>query len=277
MRIIAGEFRSRTIQGPEGLDKTRPMPDRVRESLFSLLRGHLEGQNVVDAFAGTGSIGLEAISRGAARCMFIERDREIGELLKSNIETLGVDDRAYVVVGDVLGASSLARSPRPLHLVFFDPPFPMVLEPASRKRVFDQFGRFVRLLDDDGYAILRTPWPFIEPPPPPPELAPRAVRSRTDDEDEDHGADPFADFEPEGDPDADPNAAALAIEEAHAAPRGLARTISLDIPGAIGPETHVYGSSAVHLYMKRPDTDPGAGSGSDTPPSSAEPSPPAPV
>jgi 16S rRNA (guanine(966)-N(2))-methyltransferase RsmD len=203
MRIISGEFRGRRLFTPAGTDKTRPLPDRVRTALFNMLKGHYEGQTFFDAFAGTGSFGLEAISRGAERCVFVERDREITDILHKNIEHCGAGERAEVFHGDALGAGALSRVPRPVHVVMFDPPYAIIEDPATRPRVFDQFARLVQCLDETGFAILRTPWPFI-----------------------DH-------IEREDKP-----------ENFDKVP------VPLPIPGARGPETHYYGSTAVHWYMK---------------------------
>src|SRR5688572_20146096 len=161
MRIIGGEFRSRRLFTPRDAETTRPIPDRVKESLFGLLRGHCEDAAVFDAYAGTGAIGLEAISRGASRCVFVEKDRDAADLLRKNIETLGVQDRCELVVGDALGPGALARCPRPVNLVFLDPPYPVVRDPLGWKRVRTQFERLIDLLDGDGFAIIRTPWPFL--------------------------------------------------------------------------------------------------------------------
>jgi len=161
MRIIGGEFRKRRLQGPPDSTVTRPISDMVKESLFNLLRGHPEDGAVLDCFAGTGSIGLEALSRGSPRCVFVERDRKIAEILRANIEACGAGDQAEVVVGDALGPGALSRCPRPVHLVFFDPPYAMVRNAASWVRVKEQFSRAIALLDDTGYAVLRTPWPFF--------------------------------------------------------------------------------------------------------------------
>src|ERR1051326_7140833 len=103
MRIIAGEFRSRRLHTPPDDSITRPIPDRVKESLFGLMRGHCEGANVFDGFAGTGAIGLEAISRGAARCVFVEKDRDAAAMLRQNIDSLGAAERSELIIGDALG------------------------------------------------------------------------------------------------------------------------------------------------------------------------------
>ncbi len=214
MRIIAGEFRSRRLHTPPDDETTRPIPDRVKESLFSILRGHVEGAEVFDGFAGTGAIGLEAVSRGAARCVFVEKDRAAGAMLRQNVEMLGAQDRCEVVVGDALGPGALSRCPRPAKLVFLDPPYPLVQDAVGWKRVRAQAERLAELLADDGYLILRTPWPFTH------EVG-----------------------DSDG-PTLDPDGVPLPARK----PR---KPADLSIPGAVGPETHEYGSTAVHLYMRR--------------------------
>ena len=92
MRIIAGEFRGRKLLPPQG-QQTRPITDRVKQSLFDILAPSIEGAVVFDCFAGTGSLGLEALSRGASRAVFFERDRSAVRLLQENIRALGVSDR----------------------------------------------------------------------------------------------------------------------------------------------------------------------------------------
>lgn len=183
MRIIAGDFRKRRLQGPPDSLTTRPISDLVKEALFNILRGHPEDGAVFDCFAGTGSIGLEALSRGSPRCVFVERDRRMAEILRANIEHCQAGDRAEVVVGDALGPGALSRCPRPVHLIFFDPPYAMVRDQASWSRVKGQLARAIALLDDTGYAVLRTPWPFlhlVEEPPTPeePELEGRRARGK---------------------------------------------------------------------------------------------------
>src|SRR5918997_2078096 len=98
MRIIAGEFRGRKLLPPGG-DVTRPVTDRVKQSLFDILTPLLDNAIVYDCFAGTGSMGLECLSRGARRAVFFEADRSAMERLRKNIATLGVADRATVRAG----------------------------------------------------------------------------------------------------------------------------------------------------------------------------------
>jgi 16S rRNA (guanine966-N2)-methyltransferase len=160
MRIISGEFRRRNLHTPPDASTTRPIPDRVKESLFSILRGHTEGATVLDAFAGCGAIGLEAVSRGAKQCVFVEMDKKAAELIRKNIDMLGCGNRCTIVQGDALGVSTLARVPRPLKLAFFDPPYPIMRDPLGYQRTIAQMSSVIKLLSPDGYAVLRTPWPL---------------------------------------------------------------------------------------------------------------------
>lgn len=107
------------------------MGSRTRESLFNLLRGWFEGTTVIDLFAGVGTLGLEAASRGAAQVVCVERDRLIARLLRQNIETLRCGDRVTVIEADALSESTLAAQPTPVDVVFCDPPFALVTEPAA--------------------------------------------------------------------------------------------------------------------------------------------------
>lgn len=122
MRIIAGEWRSRLLVAPRG-DATRPTADRTRETLFSMLAsrlGSFEELSVGDLFAGSGALGLEALSRGAAHCLFVEQDAAALRALRSNIANLRAQVRC-----DVRAASVMALGPakQPLDLVMMDPPY----------------------------------------------------------------------------------------------------------------------------------------------------------
>src|SRR3954471_19171067 len=100
MRIIAGEFRGRKLLAPES-DTTRPITDRAKQSLFDVLAPQIPDAVVFDCFAGTGSMGLECLSRGASRVLFFERDRSAVTRLRSNIQALGVIERSTIVAGDI--------------------------------------------------------------------------------------------------------------------------------------------------------------------------------
>ncbi len=120
MRVIAGEFRSRRLNTLPGRD-VRPTPDRLRESLFSILASRLPGAVFLDGYAGTGSVGIEALSRGAARAIFIEKQRPVLEVLKGNLAALGIQDRGFIAAGPVTREIALY----PADIVFLDPPYPL--------------------------------------------------------------------------------------------------------------------------------------------------------
>ena len=120
MRIISGQWRGRTINAPKG-DATRPTADRTREALFSMLTsrlGSFEGLTVADLFAGSGALGFEALSRGAASCIFVEQDRAALDVLRANAERLGL--RPDVRAASVL---ALGPAPAPMDLIMMDPPY----------------------------------------------------------------------------------------------------------------------------------------------------------
>ena len=122
MRIIAGEWRGRNLVAPQG-DTTRPTADRTRETLFSMLAsriGDFEGLAVADLFAGSGALGLEALSRGAASCIFVEQDAAALRALRSNIANLRAQSQCDVRASSVL---ALGPAKAPLDLVLLDPPY----------------------------------------------------------------------------------------------------------------------------------------------------------
>jgi 16S rRNA (guanine966-N2)-methyltransferase len=156
-KIISGDFRSRILLTPEGEDRTRPMTARVKESVFAMLHGWFQGARVLDLFAGVGTVGLECVSRGASEVVMIERDREVFRYLEHNIATLKCGDRAIALQADALGPTALARSPKPVDLVFMDPPYALMVEPATRKLVLAQAARTRPLFAAKGFLVLRTP------------------------------------------------------------------------------------------------------------------------
>ncbi len=157
LQIIGGDYRSRRLLTPPDALTTRPYAHRVKESVFNILQGHLPDANVLDLFAGVGTMGLEAISRGASAVLMVEQDRRIYDLLCKNVEALGCGDRADTLRGDALGSVSILRAPRPLDIVFVDPPFAMMRTKAGRERVLAHAGRVAPLLATDGLLVLRTP------------------------------------------------------------------------------------------------------------------------
>ncbi len=122
MRIIAGQWRGRKLVAPKG-DATRPTADRTRETLFSMLLsrlGDFDGLQVADLFAGSGALGLEALSRGAASCLFVEQDRAALDAIKANIAALGARESARIEPGSVM---ALRAASQPLDLILADPPY----------------------------------------------------------------------------------------------------------------------------------------------------------
>lgn len=123
MRIIAGEFKSRRLKSIPGLD-TRPTPDRMREALFSALQSELDGVVFADLYAGTGSVGLEALSRGASSVIFVERHAKAVKVLRENIASLAAETRTRLRMEP---ASRVARY-LDAKIVFLDPPYELASE-----------------------------------------------------------------------------------------------------------------------------------------------------
>jgi len=159
MRIIAGEHKGRRLLAPADKATTRPITARVKTALFDRLASadRLEDAVVVDLFAGTGSLGLEALSRGAAHVTFVERDRMALDRLKRNLHTLGHRKReANVVAGDALAASILpAFERRRPTLVFLDPPYRMLTSRKDAQRIARQAHRLAGACAPGALLILR--------------------------------------------------------------------------------------------------------------------------
>lgn len=134
MRVIAGEFGGRRLLAPEGTT-TRPTTDKVRQAVFNSLTsmGVLDGAIVADLYAGSGALGIEALSRGAERCTFVERDRHAVQALRTNIETLQIADRTTVYATDVMAWLPGMRN---IDIVFVDPPY-----------AFDAWPQLLELID----------------------------------------------------------------------------------------------------------------------------------
>ncbi len=120
MRIISGEARGRKLKEPKGTD-TRPTTDKVKEGLFNIIQFELEGRRVLDLYAGTGQLGLEALSRGAERCTFVDQRREGAALVRENVKLCRYEDRSTVVQGEALSFLSACREK--FDVVFLDPPY----------------------------------------------------------------------------------------------------------------------------------------------------------
>jgi 16S rRNA (guanine966-N2)-methyltransferase len=167
MRIVAGQFRGRPLAAPEGAH-TRPTSDRVREAVFNILEHGIAdfavpGVRVLDLFAGTGALGLEALSRGAAFCLFVEEDAAARGLIRRNIETLGLTGTTKVYRRDAsnLGAAGNRGG---FGLVFLDPPYEQDL--AQRALISAAVGGWlapgaVAVIEDSRRAIMALPPGFL--------------------------------------------------------------------------------------------------------------------
>lgn len=156
MRVIAGEFRGRTLVAPSG-NTTRPILDRVKVALFDWLGsrlaqpGSLPPVAVLDIFSGGGSLGIEALSRGAASCVFVETDKSALQCLRSNIETLGLADRVRVLMESADHACPVPASGDDFGLVFLDPPYRLSedVSPTSLMgRLVGRLGSTIPLAND---------------------------------------------------------------------------------------------------------------------------------
>ncbi|MBK6684201.1 MAG: 16S rRNA (guanine(966)-N(2))-methyltransferase RsmD [Deltaproteobacteria bacterium] len=148
MRIIAGIYGGRRLAAPKG-ERTRPTADRAKEALFSILGG-LEGAHVLDLYAGTGAIGLEALSRGAARAVFVEKARPALEALDENLRALGIDGEAAKVLRlDVGRALKVLAEDERFDLIYADPPYEL-----ARTALPEVLGFATRGLSETGRLVL---------------------------------------------------------------------------------------------------------------------------
>jgi 16S rRNA (guanine(966)-N(2))-methyltransferase RsmD len=170
MRVIAGELKGRRLVAPRG-ERTRPTADQVRIALMDTLMPWIPGARVLDLFAGSGAVGLEALSRGAASATFVERDPRALDALRQNIDALGVRSRARWVRGDAIReVDRLAAAAERFALVFLDPPYDAGLVPKTLARLGEG-----RVTEPDAIVVAQHPTKQ-----PPPETAGRlsAYRAR---------------------------------------------------------------------------------------------------
>ena len=150
MRVIAGSFKSRTLQAPAGL-ATRPTSDRLRETLFNVLAPRIVGANFLDLYAGSGAVGIEALSRGAARVVFVERAPAALKVLQANVSRLGLGDGFRIVRESVSGFLRKAPEAEEFDLVFLDPPYDAAGEYNSAMELLG--GDLCRLLAPGAFVI----------------------------------------------------------------------------------------------------------------------------
>ena len=147
VRIIAGTYGGRTIQAPDG-NRTHPMSERVRNALFNSLHDQIKDAVVLDAFAGTGALGIEALSRGAKKVVFIERDRVAQKVLAENINLLGIGDQAKLVKAPVASWLSTYDGEK-FDVIFADPPY--------HDTQFSTVAKLAKYLRPEGLMILSYP------------------------------------------------------------------------------------------------------------------------
>ena len=124
MRIIAGSLKNKSLVIPAS-STVRPTSSKLRGQVFNICQGCLEGAHALDLFAGSGAMGIEALSRGASRCVFVEQDHRVANVLRKNLEKLGLLDRSRVLEMDVFKAIGLLRS-ESFSFVYIDPPYHIV-------------------------------------------------------------------------------------------------------------------------------------------------------
>ncbi len=149
MRVITGSARGRRLKTLEGLE-TRPTGERVKEGVFSVLQFDVPGSRVLDLFAGTGQMGIEALSRGAERAVFVDSRRQAAALVRENLAATGLADRASVVCGEALAYLRSARER--FDLIFIDPPYAAGLWESALSAI-SQFD----ILSDHGIIICESP------------------------------------------------------------------------------------------------------------------------
>lgn len=148
MRIIAGSGKGRKLKSLDGLS-TRPTTDRVKESIFNIIQFDIEGREVLDLFAGTGQLGIETISRGAAHATFLDQKTEAVRVIRENLTTAGYERQATVLQGDAI--AFLSSCGRQFDLIFLDPPYAGGL----LKKSLENIARF-DILSDGGIIICET-------------------------------------------------------------------------------------------------------------------------
>lgn len=150
VRIIAGKARGRKLIPPATME-TRPTLDRVKESMFSIIQNYIPDAVVVDVFAGTGSLGLEAASRGAKEVYLVDRSKDAFSLLKQNIENLKFEDTCYALNKDSYEALRyLSDKNKVFDIIFIDPPYCKEMIPEAIKIIYDK-----KMLSKDGIIVTK--------------------------------------------------------------------------------------------------------------------------
>lgn len=150
MRVIAGSAKRLQLKTIDGMD-TRPTTDRIKETLFNMISAYLADSNFLDLFSGSGAIGIEALSRGAACAVFVEQSKKAVECIKYNLKNTKLDDRAEVYETDVLNALGRLEGKTTFDYIFMDPPYNHLHE----KRVLEYLSNST-LLSEDGIIIVES-------------------------------------------------------------------------------------------------------------------------
>ena len=170
MRVIAGSARSMPIRTIKGMD-VRPTTDRTKETLFNILQTRIPSCRFLDLYAGTGAIGIEALSRGAKTACFVEKDRKVQALIEENLRFTKLIDRAKIIKGDVAAVLPTLEGGEPFDIIFMDPPFRKELERSTLEYLSDS-----SILAGDGLIVVeadpRTDFSYLE------ELPLRLIRQK---------------------------------------------------------------------------------------------------
>ncbi|MCI8537774.1 MAG: 16S rRNA (guanine(966)-N(2))-methyltransferase RsmD [Oscillospiraceae bacterium] len=149
MRVITGTARGRKLKELTGLE-TRPTTDRVKEGLFNIIQFDIEGRRVLDLFSGTGQLGIECLSRGAERAVFVDQRKDAAALIRDNLKTTGLEARAAVVQGDAMAYLSACQET--FHIILLDPPY----ESGLMNQALERIVRF-DILSGNGIIVCETP------------------------------------------------------------------------------------------------------------------------
>ena len=160
MRVITGTARGRKLKEPAGME-TRPTTDRVKEGIFSSIQFELEGRRILDLFGGTGQMGIEALSRGAVHCTFVDLRKEAVSVIRENLTLTGFSEQARVIQGDAL--AFLSRSRENFDVIFLDPPYDSGLLEKTMELVTT-----IDIVSENGIIVCENGsnagWPAVFPP-----------------------------------------------------------------------------------------------------------------
>jgi 16S rRNA (guanine966-N2)-methyltransferase len=159
MRILSGLYKGRVLLSPPESAETRPITGLAKKSLFDSLSPYLVQANIIDLFCGTGTMGIEALSRGASRCYFAELDRQVIERLKQNLQDVGATDKSVIWEGDILARLGvwLSEVTEPVDFAFVDPPYALARQWSWDEAAANLFIPLSAKLVDGGVVVMRVP------------------------------------------------------------------------------------------------------------------------